>query len=159
MVARTLPQAALPSRDGRTAPPASAGMWEINPATGLAAGYLDQFSHAITLLEMLAATPDCADKFYNWRALSYREHLDVSPIAHRSRALAAYEAADPIVRERLDRLAQSMIDVVAAARDVMQSSPNSPAMGMLASRAARWLGTLAAHAGAVIEGAKGAREN
>jgi hypothetical protein len=150
MVARTLPQAARI--------PAARGI-DINPATGLTAAYLDQFSQAIMLLEMLAATPDCADKFYNWRPLSYREHLDAAPAADRAGALAAYEAADPVLRERLDRLAQSMIDVAAAARDVMQTSPTSPAIGMLASRAARWLGGLACRAGAVIDGAEGAREH
>lgn len=159
MVARTLPQAA-PRAPGARAfrIPAARGL-DINPATGLATAYLDQFSQAIMLLEMLAATPDCADKFYSWQPLSYREHLDSSPLPDRARALAAYEAADPAARERLDRLAQSMIDVVAAARDVMQTSPTSPAIGMLASRAARWLGALAARAGAVIDGAEGAREH
>ena len=131
----------------------SSGRVDLHPVTGLAADYLEQFNQAIMLLELLATTPDCVEDFYAWRPVSYREHLQATPIEHRARALAAYEAIDPALRQRFDTLAEDMADVLEATRDAMLSAGPSPAIGLVANRAALWLGVLAARASAVIEGA------
>ena len=104
------------------------------------------------LLELLAATPDCAKDFYSWQPLNYREYFESSTIEDRNSAIAAYDASDPLVRSRFDLITTSMTEVLLATREAMQSSPPSPAIGMLANRAAQWLGALVAQADAVIKG-------
>ena len=76
----------------------------INPATGLATDYLNHFNEAIMLLEMLPSCPDCVEDFLAWRPMSYREHFAGSHFKGRDLAIAAYDAADPGLRERLDAL-------------------------------------------------------
>lgn len=124
----------------------------INPATGLYAGYLAQFDEAIILLQMLATTPDCIEHFYGWQPRSYREYLQSSGIVDHTTALAAYEAADPALRRRLEALVAAMIELLSATREAMQAGAPSPAIGMVANRAAIWLGSLVTQAGAVIDG-------
>src|SRR5882672_3265187 len=124
----------------------------LNPATGLAGNYLDHFNQAIMLLELLAATPDCAVNFHAWRPCTYQDYLQSSPGKQNDDAIAAYEATDPQVRARFETLIATMTDVLTATQDVMQSTPPSPAIGMLANRAALWVARLAAQARAVIDG-------
>jgi hypothetical protein len=122
------------------------------PATGLAGDYLDQFDRAVMLLQSLAATPDCAGDFHAWRPRSYVDHIESTKGEDRDAVMAAYAAADARARERFEALAASMADVLVATQEVMQASPPSPAIGMLANRAALWVGKLVAQARAVAEG-------
>jgi hypothetical protein len=130
----------------------AAGAIHINPSTGLATDYLDHFNQAVMLLELVAATPDCADDFHAWRPRSYQDYFQSVPSPAGLAALAGYGAADPLVRARLDTLTASMTDVLVATQEVMQSTPSSPALGMLANRAALWVSKLVTQARAVIEG-------
>jgi hypothetical protein len=128
----------------------------INPATGLATDYLNHFNEAIMLLEMLSSCPDCLDDFLGWRPVTYREHFAGSRFKGRDMAIAAYEAADPNLRECLDTLAGTMTAVLEATRAAMRSGMPAGAAAMLAERAAAWLRPLVARAGAVINGEEGA---
>jgi hypothetical protein len=124
----------------------------INPTTGLATDYLNHFNEAIMLLEMVATCPDCVADFHDWRPLSYREHFQASHFKGRDLAIAAYEAADPSARECLDNLASTMTTVIEATRATMTPDLAPDAAGALADRAAAWLKTLVARAGAIING-------
>jgi hypothetical protein len=128
----------------------------INPSTGLASDYLNHFNEAIMLLEMLSSCPDCLDDFLGWRPVTYREHFAGSRFKGRDMAIAAYEAADPNLRECLDTLAGTMTAVLEATRATMRSGMPAGAAAMLAERAAAWLRPLVARAGAVINGEEGA---
>ena len=55
----------------------------INPATGLSTDYLNHFTEAIMLLEMLSSCPECLDDFLGWRPKSYREHFAASRFSDR----------------------------------------------------------------------------
>jgi hypothetical protein len=145
---------AAPARSrktGRTVAPGPGEAASEQPATGLAADYLDQFDRAIMLLQSLAATPDCAGDFHAWRPRTYPDHVESTKGEERDAIMAAYAAADPRARERFEALAASMADVLVATQEVMQASPPSPAIGMLANRAALWVGKLVAQARAVAE--------
>src|SRR5437899_6280700 len=100
----------------------AAGTIQINPSTGLAVDYLDHFNQSAMLLELVAATPDCADDFYAWRPRSYQDYFQSLPSPAGLAALAAYGAADPLVRARLETLTASMTDVLVATQEVMQST-------------------------------------
>jgi hypothetical protein len=124
----------------------------INPATGLATDYLNHFNEAIMLLEMLSSFPECRDDFLGWRPMSYREHFEASRFTGRAIAIAAYDAADPSVRDCLDTLAATMTAVLEATRAAMGSDMPPQAAVALADRAAALLRPLVARAGAVING-------
>lgn len=125
----------------------------INPATGLATDYLNHFNEAIMLLDMASSCPDCRAEFLDWQPMSYREHFAASRFAGRDLAIAAYETADPALRERLDGLAGTMTAMLQAIRALMQSELAPAAQGALAARAAVELKSLVTRAGALINGA------
>jgi hypothetical protein len=129
----------------------------INPVTGFATDYLNHFNEAIMLLEMLPSCPECLDDFLAWRPMSYREHFAASGFRARDLAIAAYDAADPALRARLDELAETMTAMVEATRAVLRSSMPAEAAGLIAEAGAAWLKPLVACAGAVINGEGDAR--
>jgi hypothetical protein len=124
----------------------------INPATGLATDYLNHFNEAIMLLEMLPSCPDCVEDFLAWRPLSYREHFAGSRFKGRDLAIAAYDAAEPALRERLDTLTGTMTAMLEATRAALNSGLPPDAGGFIAEAAAAWLKPLIARAGALING-------
>jgi len=124
----------------------------INRATGLATDYLNHFNEAIMLLEMLSGCPECLDDFLGWRPMSYREHFMASRFKGRDIVIAAYDAADPNLRNCLDTLAGTMTAVLEATRAAMRADMPREAATVLANRAAAWLRPLVARAGAVING-------
>jgi hypothetical protein len=124
----------------------------INPATGLATDYLNHFNEAIMVLEMLSACPESIDDFLGWRPMSYREHFTASRFTGRDMAIAAYDAADPALRDCLDTLAGTMTAVLEATRAAMDADMPQDTAAVLATRAAAWLRPLVARAGSVING-------
>src|SRR3954470_1501867 len=88
--------------------PARLAAANINPKTRLATDYLNHFNEAIMLLEILPDTPACIVELIGWEPLSYPEHFAASNLKDRELAIAAYEAAEPIARVRLDELADTM---------------------------------------------------
>lgn len=136
----------------------SGGDANINPATGLAADYLNHFNEAIMLLELFADMPDCREHFFAWEPKSYGEHFAESKFQHRDIAIAAYEAADPALRTRLETLADTMNGILMATHQVTRQDLSEPSAGAIADLAVRWVKPLVAHAGAVINGSDAGRE-
>jgi hypothetical protein len=124
----------------------------INPVTGLATDYLNHFNEAIMMLELAPQMPECIDDFCAWRPLSYCEHFAASSFRERDLAIAAYQQADPALRQRLDQLADGMNAILLATAAAMRAEP--PALATLAQDALARLRPLVAHAGAVIHGAE-----
>lgn len=125
----------------------------INPATGLATDYLNHFNEAIMLLDMASSCPDCRAEFLDWQPMSYREHFAASHFAGRDLVIAAYEAADPALRGRLDGLAATMTAMLEATRALLRSDSAGDAAGALAEQTVAELKSLVTRAGAVINGA------
>jgi hypothetical protein len=138
--------------DGSAAGAARLADANINPATGLATDYLNHFNEAIMLLEMLPSCPECVEDFLAWRPLSYREHFAGSRFKGRDQAIAAYDAAEPALRESLDELTGSMTAMLQATRAALRSGLPPDAGGLIAVAAAAWLKPLIARAGALING-------
>ena len=139
-------------RPARPLDPARLAEGNINPATGLATDYLNHFNEAIMMLEMLAAMPECIDDLMAWRPMSYREHFVATNQKHRELAIAAYDAADPRARRRLDELTHAMNVMLVAARDALRLNLSDPVAGALAQETAAQLKPIVARAGAVING-------
>jgi hypothetical protein len=124
----------------------------INPRTGLATDYLNHFNEAIMLLEMIPDMPDCAEDFLNWQPLSYREHFTASHFKARDLAVAAYEMADPGVREEFDNLTATMTSILTAVGEAMRNATQDRTRATLAEQATIWVKPLVALAGGIING-------
>jgi hypothetical protein len=125
----------------------------INPATGLATDYLNRFNEAVMLLDMLSSCPEFRADFLAWEPMSYREHFRLSHFKTRELAIAAYDRADPDVRNSLDTLAVTMTIVLEATRAAMDDTDRRPeTLAALAGNAIGWLKPLIARAGAIING-------
>ena len=124
----------------------------INPKTGLATDYLNHFNEAIMLLDLLPHTPECIVELIGWEPLSYAEHFAVSHFKDKELAIAAYEAAEPIARVRLDELADTMNALLVATCEAFQKRASLDAATALAAETAARLKPLVARAGAVING-------
>jgi hypothetical protein len=122
----------------------------INPATGLATDYLNHFNEAIMLLELVATMPECLPDLMEWRPMSYQDHFAGSAFKDRELAVAAYDAADPVARTDLERLADAMTIILLVTRDAMAAGNASSRTE--AARAMATLRPLVAQAGAVING-------
>jgi hypothetical protein len=125
----------------------------INPKTGLATDYLNHFNEAIMLLDILPEMPECITELLGWEPLSYEEHFRASNFKDRELAIAAYDAAEPRARHRLDDLADTMNAMLVATCETMQTRPSLDAAVTLASETASRLKPLVAQAGAIINGA------
>lgn len=132
--------------------PASLIAANINPTTRLATDYLNHFNEAIMMLEIMPTMPACLDDLMAWRPMSYREHFVASNQKHRDLAIAAYEAAEPRVRRRLDELATIMNAILVSTRAALCLNVPTSARAMLAQDAAAQLKPIVARAGAVING-------
>jgi hypothetical protein len=132
--------------------PARLAAANINPNTRLATDYLNHFHEAIMLLELLPDTPECIVELISWEPLSYQEHFAASPFRDRELAIAAYEAAEPIARVRLDELADTMNALLAATCEALPRRSSLDSAIALAAETAARLKPLVAQAGAVING-------
>src|SRR5256885_7382650 len=105
----------------------------INPKTGLATDYLNHFNEAIMLLDLLPHTPECIVELIGWEPLSYQEHFAASHFKDKELAIAAYEAAEPTARVRLDEVAGTMnAPLVAACPAVQRRAPPQTANALAA---------------------------
>jgi len=132
--------------------PARLAAANINPKTGLATDYLNHFHEAIMLLDILPHTPECIVELIGWEPLSYPEHFAASPFKDRELAIAAYEAAEPIARVRLDELADTMNALLVATCEALLRRSSLESATSLAAETAARLKPLVAQAGAVING-------
>jgi hypothetical protein len=124
----------------------------VNPQTGFASDYLNHFSEAVMLLELMMEMPECRDDFLAWHPKKYEEHFAASNFKHRDVAIAAYGEADPELRRQLDTLADSMNAILLATREVMRREYSERTTAEIADIAVRWVKPLVARAGAVING-------
>jgi hypothetical protein len=124
----------------------------INPATGLSTDYLNHFTEAVMVLEIATLMHDCLDDLRAWRPKTYSEYFAASRFTDRAAVIAAYDAADPTVRDALDSVAETLNAVLAETRDVVLKHIASPDAEGLARRAVGWLKPLVARAAAVING-------
>lgn len=138
--------------------PAQLKAANINPATRLATDYLNHFNEAIMMLEMLPEMPDCIVDLIEWSPLTYPEHFLASSFKGRELAIAAYEAAEPDVRARLDRLGELMNTILAATRDAILTPLSEPVANAVAAEAVSRLKPLVAEAAGVINGVSAPEE-
>jgi hypothetical protein len=124
----------------------------INPVTGLSTDYLNHFTEAIMLLELLPADPGCVADFLAWEPKNYREHFAGSHFSNRDAVIAAYETADPELSRSLDMLADLMNTLLLATREAISANPAAAKSRALAQRSATVLKPIVARVSALING-------
>jgi hypothetical protein len=149
-----LPGGTTPELAATIPAPGIRGVPYINPVTGLSTDYLNHFSEAVMVLEMATTMPDCLEDFRAWRPKTYCEHFASSCFSDRNAVIAAYEAADPAVRDALDSASETLNAVLAETRDVILSHIDTPALDALTIRALDWLKPLIARTAAIINGVR-----
>ncbi len=87
----------------------------INPSTGLASDYLNHFYEPLLLLEHVGDDPDLLDDLAAWSPNSYTGHFGRSGRPDRLTVLTAYMETQPLVRRRLDHVAEEAGQTVAKA--------------------------------------------
>jgi hypothetical protein len=87
----------------------------VNPATGLATDYLNHFNEALMLIALIGDSPDLLEELADWKPATYVGHFRTSGFAERDIVIAAYEAADPSLKEAFDSAARELCTAVDAA--------------------------------------------
>ena len=136
---------ASPVTSGRSGP-------NINPVTGLSTDYLNHFTEAIMLLELVPAMPECLADFLAWEPKDYRGHFAASHFSNRDTVIAAYEAADPELSRSLDMLSDLMNTLLLATREAIAANPATPKSHALAHRTATVLKPIVTRVSALING-------
>jgi hypothetical protein len=126
----------------------------INPVTGLATDYLNHYNEVAMLIGSLADMPEMTDTILEWRPVDYPEHFHITGFRDKDLAIAAWEAVQPVIRERFEAARREIDVAVAIVQVKLASKPDSaPA---LVKRAAGIFERIA-KLGSVINGAEPAR--
>jgi hypothetical protein len=141
-----------PAASAPSPTPSGPTISNINPRTGLSTDYLNHFTEAIMLLEILPDAPDCLADFLEWEPKDYRKHFAGSHFRNRDMMIAAYEAADPELSRSLDMLADLMNTMLLATREAIASNPTAPKSSALAQRTAAVLKPIVTRVSALING-------
>ena len=124
----------------------------INPSTGLSTDYLNHFTEAVMVLEMVGTVPECVDDLRAWQAKTYAEHFAASHFSNRDTIIAAYQSADPTVRAALDRTSDVLNAMVRRTRELVLQHIGTAEVEAIARRALDRLRPLVALTAALING-------
>ncbi len=111
----------------------------VDPASGLASDYLNQFHEVILLLDLVSQDGECLAELDGWFPRSYLGHFGASTLAERAMVIDAYMRCTPVTRRLFDRLCAETGNMVSAGLDaLMRGEPTgnvaiAPAARVLAS--------------------------
>jgi hypothetical protein len=137
--------ASSPATSGRGGP-------NINPSTGLSTDYLNHFTEAVMVLEMVGTMPECLDDLRAWQAKTYAEHFATSHFSNRNTIIAAYQSADPAVRMALDRTSDVLNAMLWRTRELVLQHVGTAEVEKVARRALDRVRPLIARTAALING-------
>ena len=124
----------------------------INPSTGLSTDYLNHFTEALMVLEMVGTVPECLDDLRAWQAKTYAEHFAASHFSNRDTIIAAYQSADPAVRTALDETSDVLNAMVWRTRELVLRHIGTAEVEAVTRRALDKLRPLIARTAALING-------
>ena len=130
----------------------------INPETGLSTDYLNHFTEALMVLEMVGTMPECLEDLRAWQPKSYAEHFAASRFTNREAIIGAFERADPAVRAALDHISEVLNAMVRQSREIVLQQFGTPEVDAVARRALDLLRPLIARTAAVINGTAAAAD-
>jgi hypothetical protein len=124
----------------------------INPVTGLSTDYLNHFTEAVMVLEVIGTMPECLDDLLAWQVKTYPEHFAASHFSNRDAIVAAYQSADPAVRTALERTAEVLNAMVWRTRELVLQHVGNPEVDAITRRALERLRPLMTRTAALING-------
>lgn len=124
----------------------------VNPATGLSTDYLNHFAEVVMVLEMSSTSLECLADLRDWQPRTYTEHFATSRFSNREQVIAAYHAADPKIREAIDRAAETLNDALIKIRDIVLRERAKSETTKAVQWSLTWLKPLISRAAAVING-------
>ena len=124
----------------------------INPATGLSTDYLNHFTEAVMVLEMVGTMPECLNDLRAWEVKTYPEHFAASHFSNRDAIVAAYQNADPAVRAALDRTSDVLNAMVWRTRELVLQHIGTAEVEAMVRRDLGRVRPLIARAAALING-------
>ena len=124
----------------------------INPVTGFSTDYLNHFTEAVMVLEVIGTMPECLDDLRAWEVKTYPEHFATSHFSNRDAIIAAYQSADPAVRAALERTAEVLNAMVWRTRELVIQHVGSPELDAITRRALEQLRPLMTRIAALING-------
>ena len=75
----------------------------VNPSSGIANDYLNQYNEILLLVENLPILlPEMIEELLAWKPRNYGEYFQASPLAGGHLAIAIYQALDGAFRERFE---------------------------------------------------------
>ena len=116
----------------------------LDPASGLAGDYLNQFHEVLMLLESAIEDPDFLDDLSQWYPRSYIGHFGASRLADRTQVIDAYTRCAPVTRRAFDMLCTETSAMVSTGLDTLMRA--WPAGGPAVAPAARVLAEELRHA-------------
>jgi hypothetical protein len=137
--------ALIPPTSGRNGP-------NINPVTGLSTDYLNHFAEVVMVLEMSSTSPECLNDLREWKPKTYVEHFAASRFSNRDEVVAAYQKADPLIRDAMDRASEMLNEALIKTRDIVLRQRAKTESAKAAERSLAWLKPLIARTAAVING-------
>ena len=137
---------------GASPPTSGNGGPKINPLTGLSTDYLNHFTEAVMVLELVGTMPECLEDLVAWQPKTYAEHFAASHFSNRNAIVAAYHAADPAARAALDCTAELLNAMVKRTSEVMRRQAGTPELAITARRALDQLRPQLARITAAING-------
>jgi hypothetical protein len=109
----------------------------LDPASGLAGDYLNQFHEVLMLLESAIDDPDFIEDLSHWYPRSYVGHFGASRLVERARVIDAYMHCAPVTRRMFDTLCTETSAMVSTGLDALIRA--WPAGGPAVAPAARVL--------------------
>jgi hypothetical protein len=82
-------------------------------AKALSTDYLNRFSEALMLIEMISHDSEVIEELAAWVPATYRDHFTGSQLRCAPHALKAYDALDPMSRRAFETLCTAMNKLVA----------------------------------------------
>ncbi len=117
--------------------PAAGDPGLLDPASGLAGDYLNQFHEVLMLLESAIDDPDFLSDLGQWYPRSYVGHFGASRLDDRARVIDAYMQCAPVTRRAFDTLCAETSAMVSTGLDALMRA--WPAGGGAVAPAARVL--------------------
>jgi hypothetical protein len=91
----------------------------------LSTDFLNRYSEALMLIEMVAMDESILADLQAWRCIGYRAHFAASSLRCASSALAAYDGLDPKRARAFDEVCRSMTRLVRTVTALLAETPPS----------------------------------
>ncbi len=81
----------------------------VNPASGIANDYLNQYNEILLLVENLPVLiPEMVDELLSWKPKNYKEYFETSPLPGGDIAIKIYQSLNPNFRQLFEAHIQSI---------------------------------------------------